>query len=180
MRQAFPACQVGLVPDAVLFLDLGPSAPRDLPLLVCLRQDLEARISSGRRAAILEALCHSVPGAVVADTAVPGPRLDFPAYEKHLDSLWADFARARCVVTDRLHGLIFAVISRTPCVVIENNSHKIRSTCETWLAGSPSIRLLTAPTPAAVEAAVEQVSGAVTSPTELKGAFAPLTDALHR
>jgi len=178
MRRAFPACQVGLAPDIVFSLDLCSSPSRDLPLLICLRDDSETRLEATHKSAVIEALRSHVPDALITDTIVPGPRLGYRDYERHLDALWREFARARCVVTDRLHGLIFSVISHTPCVVIENNNHKIRSTCETWLADSPSIRLLTEPTPAAVEAAVEQLSSTVAPRTGLKDAFMPLAEAL--
>ena len=179
MQEALPTCRVGLAPDTVLSLDLAPSAPRDLPLLVCLRQGGEARLSADRRAAILRALLGFAPGALVTDTEIPGPRLSFREYEQHLDVLWANFARARCVVTDRLHGLIFSVISRTPCVVIENNNHKIRSTCETWLSDLPSVWLLSDPEPAAVVAALRRVLETPAVPVSLSDAFAPLVKALR-
>ncbi|MGD0262272.1 MAG: polysaccharide pyruvyl transferase family protein [Verrucomicrobiota bacterium] len=180
MREAFPSCRVDLAPDTVLSLDLAPSARRNLPLLVCLRQDRETCLGAERRAAILDALREFAPDAVVTDTTVPGPRLGFPEYGQHLDALWANFARAKCVVTDRLHGLIFSVISRTPCVVIENNNHKIRSTWETWLSGLPSVRLLSDPEPVTVIAAVREIREAVAPPAPLNGAFAPLAQALRQ
>ena len=33
---------------------------------------------------------------------------------------------SRLVITDRLHGMIFAYITKTPCIVIGNNHHKVR------------------------------------------------------
>jgi pyruvyl transferase EpsI len=178
MREAFPSCQVDLAPDTVLSLDLAPSAPRNLPLLVCLRQDAESSLHADRRAGILDALCNFASGTVVTDTVIPGPRLSFAKYEQHLDALWGDFARAKCVVTDRLHGFIFSVISRTPCVVIENNNHKIRSTWETWLSGLTSVRLLSDPESTAVIAAVREVEPMAAPPASLTEAFKPLALAL--
>jgi pyruvyl transferase EpsI len=179
MREAFPDCRVDMVPDTVLSLALAPRAPRDLPLLVCLRNDAEARINADRRTAILKALRSLDSDAMFTDTAVPGPRLAFTEYEQRLDALWASFARARCVVTDRLHGLIFSIISRTPCVVIENTNHKIRSTCETWLSDWPSLRLLSDPEPSAVTAAVEEVWETSAPAVSLPDAFLPLAEALR-
>lgn len=179
MRETLPGCQVGLAPDTVLSLDLAPSAPRELPLLICLRQDTESRLNEERRAAILDALRTFASGAVITDTTVPGPRLSFPEYERQLDALWADFARAKSVVTDRLHGFIFSVITHTPCVVIESSNHKIRSTYQTWLSGLPSVRILSDPEPDAVVAAVLQVRETSAAPASLYEAFAPLAEALR-
>ena len=181
MRAALPGCQVDLAPDTVLSLDLAPSVPRDLPLLVCLRQDAESRLGGDRRAAIVDALRGFASRAVATDTAVPeSPRLSFSQYEPHLDALWGVFARAQCVVTDRLHGLIFSVITRSPCVAIENKNHKIRSTWETWLSSLPSVRLVSDPEPATVIAAVREIREVAASPASLNGAFGPLAEALRQ
>ncbi len=36
------------------------------------------------------------------------------------------FAKHQIVVTDRLHGLIFAIITHTPCIAIKSQDHKIK------------------------------------------------------
>ena len=41
--------------------------------------------------------------------------------KKELDK----FARHKLIVTDRLHGLIFAIVTATPCVVLKSQNHKI-------------------------------------------------------
>lgn len=178
MRQAFPETKVAAAPDTVLSMSAPQGAARDIPLMVCLRRDKEAALDASRHSAILAALTAREPGALVTDTTVGGARLDFPSYDRHLEGLLSHFSRARCVVTDRLHGLIFAVITGTPCVVIENNNHKIRSLVATWLRGVPSIRLLTNPDAAAVLAAVDEVAGAPAARPDLSAAFAPLASAL--
>lgn len=178
MRKAFPGAKVYSAPDTVLSMSAPTSSSRDISLMVCLRQDKEAGLSASRRAAILAALSTAHPGALLTDTLVSGPRLDYPAYDRHLEMLLGQFARARCAVTDRLHGLIFSVITGTPCVVIENNNHKIRSLVETWLPGLGSVRLLTNPEPAAVLAAIGEVVAAPARPPDLTPAFEPLAAAL--
>jgi pyruvyl transferase EpsI len=42
------------------------------------------------------------------------------------------FRTAQLVVTDRLHGMIFAAVAETPCVVIKSKSYKIEG-CYEWL-----------------------------------------------
>lgn len=179
MRDAFPATKVSLAPDTVLSM-AGPVAPsRDIPLMICLRQDKEAGITTRRRAEILSALTLLAPGALVTDTLVDGPRLDYHAYDRRLDVLLAQFARSRCVVTDRLHGLIFSVITGTPCVIIENSNHKIRAIVRSWLRDTPSVCLLANPAPAEVSAAVDRVVASPVSRSDLTAAFAPLAAALR-
>ena len=43
------------------------------------------------------------------------------------------FATAKFVITDRLHGMIFCAISKTPCFVFANSNHKIKGIYEAWL-----------------------------------------------
>ncbi len=179
MLEAFPNCSVQLAPDSVLALDLSDSDTRDVRLLVCLREDTESKLSAEGRAATLDYLRNLVPDAVFTDTVVPGRRLSFPDYEWRLQKLWDQFGRARCVVTDRLHGLIFSVINRTPCVAIESNNHKIRSTWETWLSNLPSARFLSDPRPDALAGAIADLLAMSAPALALGGAFGPLAAALR-
>ena len=41
-------------------------------------------------------------------------------------------ARRQLIITDRLHGMIFAVITGTPCIVFGNSYHKVRSSYYSW------------------------------------------------
>ena len=41
------------------------------------------------------------------------------------------FLKAKVVITDRLHGMIFAAITSTPCIALGNYNHKIKSCSET-------------------------------------------------
>ena len=49
---------------------------------------------------------------------------------------------AGIVVTDRLHGMIFAAITGTPCIALDNYNHKIRETYN-WLEHLPYILYIT-------------------------------------
>ena len=178
MRECFPGAKVLSAPDTVLSMPAPQPIARDLPLMVCLRQDKEAGLTAERRHAIVAALEAFREGCLVTDTIVGGPRLDYPAYDRLLEQLLGQFSRARRVVTDRLHGLIFAVITGTPCVVIENNNHKVRALVETWLPGVQSIRLLTQPGPAEVLRAVAEVEGMRDARPDLTPDFALLIAAL--
>lgn len=46
------------------------------------------------------------------------------------------------VITDRLHGMILAYITGTPCIALDNNNHKIKSTYDTWLGDCGRITLI--------------------------------------
>ncbi len=44
-----------------------------------------------------------------------------------------EFRRARLVITDRLHGMIFAAITGTPCIALNNSSGKVEGVWSLWL-----------------------------------------------
>lgn len=50
-----------------------------------------------------------------------------------LDKFLSDISQKELIVTDRLHGMILAYITDSPCIALDNNNHKIKSTYETWL-----------------------------------------------
>lgn len=180
IQGAFPIADVGLVPDTVLSMTTTPAAVRDIPLMVCLRQDKETRLSQELRDSILDSIRQHCPEAIISDTIVPGSRLDYSSYDHKLSELLELFSRSQCIVTDRLHGLIFSVVTGTPCVVLENSNHKIRSTVDTWLAGHPGLRLLSEPTPAAVLEAIAEVTAIRPLIPDFTEAFKPLAAALHQ
>lgn len=43
------------------------------------------------------------------------------------------------MITDRLHGMIFSLITSTPVIVFDNSTHKIKNLIETWLTGNASV-----------------------------------------
>ena len=75
------------------------------------------------------------------DTVVPG-HVSLAAEDAEIDRLLGRFASARAVVTDRLHGMIFAAICGTPVVALDNRSGKVRAVYEAWLADVPYVRFV--------------------------------------
>ncbi|MBQ7221650.1 MAG: polysaccharide pyruvyl transferase family protein [Synergistaceae bacterium] len=49
-------------------------------------------------------------------------------------------AGAELVVTDRLHGMLFAAITGTPCVAFDNKTGKVHSVYE-WIAGCEYVQV---------------------------------------
>ena len=50
-----------------------------------------------------------------------------------------EFADAEFVITDRLHGMVFAAITETPCIVFSNYNQKVKGTYE-WISCLPYIK----------------------------------------
>lgn len=59
-----------------------------------------------------------------------------------LNNFINNLSQKKLVITDRLHGMILAYITDTPCIVIDNNNHKIKSTYDTWLKNQNFIKMI--------------------------------------
>ncbi len=139
MKALYPCTEVLLTPDIVLATTAeayGVASSERQGILLCLRGDLERAISEDEVAALYTAL----EGYACCKTDMYAKRIVNP--EDRLDCIrekMEEFASSELVITDRLHGMVFAAITGTPCVVLTNNNYKIRGTYE-WIQYLPYIR----------------------------------------
>ena len=56
-------------------------------------------------------------------------------------SVFDKFFGARVVITDRLHGMVFCAITKTPCIVTKSLDHKVTGTYE-WIKDLNYIKLV--------------------------------------
>lgn len=59
--------------------------------------------------------------------------------KKVLQKKWNEFSSVQLVVTDRLHGMVFSAITGTPCIALDNISHKVYGAYQ-WLSYLPYLR----------------------------------------
>jgi exopolysaccharide biosynthesis predicted pyruvyltransferase EpsI len=118
--------------DIVSYLDksLCTSTNRD-KILLCLRSDKESALTKEDKK-LLQLYCEGLTDKLLVTDTVTGIDISRDEREKVLDEKWKIFGSSRLVVTDRLHGMIFSLITKTPCVVLGNNHHKVKSTYETF------------------------------------------------
>ena len=136
-RTRFSKLRFYYTPDMVPYLcPKLPDNPRS-GILFCLRSDLE-RVADASRLQALQASLREQGFAVLdASTTVPG-RILRRDRQAALMRKWTEFAKARLVITDRLHGMIFCAITGTPCIALDNVSRKVRGGYE-WLRPLPYI-----------------------------------------
>ena len=147
MQAHFPEVKVCLAPDTVLGLELPIPRRERSGVLLCLRRDPERKLTEAQHRAILEA----VEQAAFTDTveALPiAPKHRQRAVQRKLE----EFAGARLVITDRLHGMIFAALAGTPCIAFGNSNGKVGGVAR-WLGSAVQYLEDTADLPAALERA---------------------------
>lgn len=140
-RELYPSCNTILVPDMVLYndwKDYFENSPKRKGTLLCLKKDKESVLSDE---------CHDylfALGERLCGTAFDGNTnirnlVSFEERDVALKKKLKEFRSADLVITDRLHGLIFAAITETPCVALDNCNHKIRESFA-WVGHLPYLR----------------------------------------
>lgn len=136
-KQMF-SCNSYLVPDIVLSADMQRQAVRNEEILICLRSDIEKSLSK-EDAERIYTICKT------AGVGVRTTDLQLPYHVRRNDRVAAinqkldQWRSAKLVITDRLHGMVFAAVTGTPCIVLSNYNHKVRGTYE-WIKYLPYIR----------------------------------------
>ena len=116
------------------------SRPRKGALL-CMRADHEKKLSNDEQKMIYDK-CDKLFDGVVSytDTNVPW----FVTKDKRratVNSKLDEFRGAEMVVTDRLHGMVFAALTGSPCVALGNLNGKIKGTYA-WIKNCDYIRFI--------------------------------------
>ena len=141
MQELYPATPVHLIPDIVLSATMdtfGAKKQLRKGVLLCMRSDLEQSVTDIGRSMIEHAVLET--GKMYRYMDMHSDRsVSIDTRQDMVRSKMEEIASAELVITDRLHGMIFAAITGTPCIVFNNCNHKIRGTYE-WLQHLPYIR----------------------------------------
>lgn len=130
MQQAYN--NVYLVPDMVLLMNqCKPQIERN-GCILCLRRDLEKTRSDEEEQIITETAHHLFGDDVHLLDMVSDYPIFIEQRDEELEKQYSAFRHAKLVITDRLHGMIFAAITGTPCIVINSKSPKVKG-CYEWV-----------------------------------------------
>lgn len=134
-------------PDIVLTLDQAKPLRERKGIVCCIRNDGESNLSVSDRDVLICNIAEKYKGieeqgVIFTDTHIDGSNLSWKERLSELDKIWTQFRGAKVIVTDRLHGMIFSVITKTPCVVLTNSNHKILQTYKNWLQHLSSVCLI--------------------------------------
>lgn len=135
------AKSVNHVPDMVLSMDFTNLAPeKSSGVLVCLRPDPEKVMSNRVQNDIYASLLRNFAHVGFFTTNPAHSPVRIHDWEDAFNELLRKVASAELVVTDRLHGMIFAAITGTPCVAFDNKTGKVHSVHE-WISGCEYVQV---------------------------------------
>lgn len=130
---------VYLMPDMSLYLDKSIcESSKKSGVLLCFRSDIEGLDGKKYKKWFKQFLTLKNEQIVEFDTV-----LDRGISERQRNEIISEiirlFGSKKCVITDRLHGMLFAYITKSPCIAFDNASHKISGVYNAWLKQSKHV-----------------------------------------
>ncbi|MBP1756103.1 MAG: glycosyl transferase family 2 [Firmicutes bacterium] len=126
-------CNVILTPDIVLFSNYSDYINLDRKgVLLLLRNDLEGIITCQDKHRI-ELVVEQYTLEIRRNDTQLITDINILDRREVLDDFVRKIAESEFVITDRLHGMVFCAITRTPCIVLSNYNHKVKGVYE-WLS----------------------------------------------
>lgn len=141
MKKEFVNANIILSPDMVLSLFENYSSLSEdrKGIMTCLRNDKEGVLGE-QKEILIDNLTENYNDIINYDTVV-----DKIIYkekrEYEINEMLKKFKKSKVVITDRLHGMIFAAITKTPCIVTKSLDHKVTGTYE-WIKDLNYIKLV--------------------------------------
>ncbi len=128
-----------MTPDIVFSLDFKMDGENRDGIAFVLRSDKEKAIDSGLQESLIQESKIIFTNVYFWDTCDIYYEND--NRKELIDQYLKKLSSVKIVVTDRLHGMIFCYITKTPCVVLDNKNGKIKATFETWLENQNFIKM---------------------------------------
>jgi pyruvyl transferase EpsI len=141
MQRHFPKVEVFLTPDIVLSLDQSQPQMKRNGVTLSLRADDEKLLTSEQNESLINWAKQTFSNVSFYDTHINKGNLSEQQLDEELNNIWKQYKSSELVITDRLHGMIFAYITNTPCLVFLNNNHKISASYE-WIKNQAPILLI--------------------------------------
>lgn len=133
MKKYFPSVHCKLVPDIVTLLYTESDMSNRTGILLCMRQDREKIINSEELKKIEQSLREIFPDDLIqyTDTVVEHG-ICLKNRKSEVDRKLNEFAKSKLIITDRLHGMIFSMLTGTPCIAFGNSNGKVKAVHE-WI-----------------------------------------------
>ena len=141
MKEEMPNVHVILTPDMALCIPVFRKNYKRSGVALYLRNDGERTLANDDFTYMVKELKKRFNKIDERETHV-FHNLKKDEAKEELNKLWEQMAASELIITDRLHGMLFAALTETPCVVIPSKSHKILG-CYEWVKHLNYIKLIT-------------------------------------
>lgn len=128
-----------LCPDMVLSLNASAEKTDRKGCILCLRSDRECLLDEEEKKHIYDQVTKEFKSCVIKTDMYSERIILREQRETEVEKKLALFRRAELVITDRLHAMLFCVITGTPCIVVNSKSPKMKG-CFEWIKDLGYIR----------------------------------------
>lgn len=134
MKKHFTNAKVILTTDIVMYLDKTDDSKKREGAILALRTDREKVFTDTNQIEAENIVKKYHDKISITDTNIRDINNNIFETEREaiLDKKFEEFQTAELAITDRLHGMIFAAITSTPCVAFTNFNFKIKESFK-WL-----------------------------------------------
>lgn len=134
-------CNTLLLPDMALTYRVDNISVKNnnMEVVLCLRRDREKQLTDEKREYLNTIL--SKFRIIKIDTVINGS-INPQERKKYINNICNVMKSSNLVITDRLHGMLMAVISGIPCIAIDNKTAKVKNVYETWLKDNKNVLFL--------------------------------------
>ncbi len=124
-KDYFPKCKTSACPDFVLYLTPCDNINEERKnVLLCLRNDPESIIDEQLKDKIKKWIEDLGEDYREYDTTLDR-NIPKENREEELNIALNLFRKHKIIITDRLHSIIFSVITKTPCIALKTTDHKL-------------------------------------------------------
>lgn len=181
-QKIFPKNEILYTPDIVLSLSYKAKDITRDGILFCLRNDSEKILPDNQEKLLINFIEDKYRKVTITDTVVPYS-IKITQRDNELNKIWKQFSSSRLVITDRLHGLIFSIVTGTPCIVFDNFNSKIKMTYLDWLISYKNVRFISQDVPFSLEnimTEIEEIIDGDVPPFDSANVYEPLINAINK
>lgn len=171
--------KVFLNPDIALYAHAPQGNSRE-GVIWCLRQDAEINVEN-------EAIVQAIKN-IVEMRSLPQHHTDTYVYRPiplenergEVQAKMNEISKAQLVITDRLHGMIYSLITDTPVIALDNLSKKVSQVYNLWLKDIPFVKVLndTSDLEGTIDSMIQQTECQYNN-AEIRKKYQPIIDAIN-
>lgn len=141
VKKYLPELSCYLVPDIVFSYDYNVNKDRDRKgITISFRDDKEKKISQQSKEEIISLIKDKYKKEITFKDTQIRDNIVFDEKNRRalLNDVLEQYSSSEIVITDRLHGMILAYITNTPCIVFSGDNKKIVGNYE-WIKDSKRV-----------------------------------------
>ena len=129
------------MPDMVLYFDnIELKSNKRKDALLCMRNDSEKNVSDDLIPVLKEIFNRKKMEIHYTDTVI-NRSIKKNERKKIFNNKLLEFSNYEIIITDRLHGMIFAALTHTPCIALGNYNHKVKGVYE-WIKNVKYVKFI--------------------------------------